>query len=629
MTDVKPWVAGALFLAFAVTPVQSAVVDLPGTGSLRLAWVRESGTEVLDSGRPGRVELADGHGCLVIAPEAQPVRWQELALPSEAAALAKLLEPMAGSVVSGVLRTRDLRAYPPLVEASPVGRVIPESCRQGIAALETWREEVDAQARFELGPMAPGTWQVVMSAEFHKRITREVTVGDRAKAIDLGAVELDPVAVLGVRVESQWEEPPFELTLEKGERNATRDSWQYGEATTQQLAGTETEVELDVARYRVGLGKPGTELRLAEEVDLQPGEQELILRPVPFTVEGRVLRGERGVAGAILRVGQAGHQIELTAGSTGDFSIPLWRPAIYLVEVQPPDGTPEGILLDAREGEAGETLERDLQLGRHLLQGVVVAEADGSPLSGADVVVKQEGNMKLFGSSYTTGDDGTFAASIKEGMTKLTVTASARGYLRREIVLVDEVPGSRLVLSLERGVEVQGRVVGPSGAPVAGANVMGSAASPIAEPSCSAVSGADGSFTVTCPAGTVLFAAAPGYALGWAPAREGELTLPVTALQPPSLVAITAPSGEPAEGAAITVQGSTGMWIPFAVLARAQTLNGGAMRAGADGVLAVSTIPPGTWTAHLVMRAGSMPLGIVVLPAPSLVSLKLPPRPAT
>lgn len=207
------------------------------------------------------------------------------------------------------------------------------------------------------------------------------------------------------------------------------------------------------------------------------------------------------------------------------------------------------------------------------------------------------------------------------------VKASARGYLPRTVALGKNPASSPITVSLEKGVEVVGQVVGTTGTPVAGALVLGFTPGPGGQPSCSTESDATGRFTLTCPTGSVVFGVAAGHALGWVAAREQEVRLSLGAQRSASRVSIVTADGEPVPGAGLAFQKEDGVWIPLDLVFRALTAMGHSGRTAEDGGLDLSFLPPGGYSAFLVARAGVVPLGVVMLPATAPLTFKLPRRP--
>lgn len=599
---------------------------LVGTGPARLAWVRQNGIELASVSLPGTADLAPGQGCLVLAVSGQPVQWRELSIPDGASAAAHFLTQAPGARVSGTVRTRDLRAFTPAVEAVPLGAPIPDSCSRGVAALGVLQAQVDSHGRFELGPLSGGRWRLLFKALYHKDMAKEIAIQGREGTVETGEVDLEPTAVTRVYVESEIESPPYTLRVEVGERSNEQDAWRFVRPQDHTMDAAETALELDPGTHRFILTKAGTELGLTVEADLQPGEQELVLRPVPFRIEGRVLRGDRGIAGARLLFSRRGLTAEVESGITGAFTLRLWAPDMYLVEAHPPEGDLEVVLLDAREGKEGEVLKRDILLGSRLLSGIVVGAPEGAPLAAADVVVAQEGGGRRYASSYKAKDDGSFQAYLKDEMS-VEVKASARGYLPRTVALGKNLASSPITVSLEKGVEVVGQVVGAMGAPVSGALVVGFTPGPDGQPSCRTESDAAGRFTLTCPSGTVVFAVAGGHALGWAPASAQEILLSLSAQGPPTLMSIATADGEPAEGAGLAFQKDDGVWIPFDLVFRALTAMGLSGRTAGNGSVSLSFLPSGKYSTFLVARTGVFPLGVVLLPTSAPISFRLPRRP--
>ncbi|MHC4820660.1 MAG: carboxypeptidase regulatory-like domain-containing protein, partial [Planctomycetota bacterium] len=134
--------------------------------------------------------------------------------------------------------------------------------------------------------------------------------------------------------------------------------------------------------------------------------------------------------------------------------------------------------------EAGEVIERTLEMTQgSMIRGIVQTPA-GEPVSGAQVAVEFASNQRGFmqqiaeffplGDARLTGSDGTFAVPGPPPGQKVVIVAKSRGYLDGksesvEVTAGEDVEG--LTVSLRSGAMLTGRVKGPDGHPLEGATV--------------------------------------------------------------------------------------------------------------------------------------------------------------
>jgi hypothetical protein len=127
--------------------------------------------------------------------------------------------------------------------------------------------------------------------------------------------------------------------------------------------------------------------------------------------------------------------------------------------------------------EPGEHRVLDIPLTRGSWVSGRVVGSDGSPIGGADVSVASRGKGLLFlfanEEEATSDDSGAYCLrGLPPG--KANVRVEAEGWLSRsdlELVLEQGADVEPFDIVLERGSEITGRVVWPTGAPAAGASV--------------------------------------------------------------------------------------------------------------------------------------------------------------
>jgi hypothetical protein len=263
--------------------------------------------------------------------------------------------------------------------------------------------------------------------------------------------------------------------------------------------------------------------------------------------------------------------------------------------------------LSAREAPVVATLERGAQaLGR-------VVDPWGNPVEGARVLANPRRDDVIYRDveppETTTSKDGSFALkSLAAGAVSLV--ADARGFERSDPLALDLAAGDLrrdAILTLRPAPRVHGRVLGPNGAPFAGARVVSTlwymtalvlTRPPVAE----TVSGPEGAFELPCKRckDMALLAFAPGYGaaaqrLEFLPeGSEVELRL----AQPATLRAL-GPAGR-SDVRGVQVEDGAGVQM-FAPL-------------DADGRAELTDLSPGEGTAQLAAQLSSRRVPIELRP---------------
>ncbi len=131
------------------------------------------------------------------------------------------------------------------------------------------------------------------------------------------------------------------------------------------------------------------------------------------------------------------------------------------------------------------------------VRGEVRRLSDGAPVERARVVIAAAafgrgaaaaGSEPRVAADLRTDERGAFSAELEPGRYVLNVRADGLETIRQAL-RIDESDRAPIVISLAPGATIRGRVVGPEGAPIEGANVL---APPVGE----ARTGADGSFEI-------------------------------------------------------------------------------------------------------------------------------------
>jgi protocatechuate 3,4-dioxygenase beta subunit len=347
---------------------------------------------------------------------------------------------------------------------------------------------------------------------------------------------------------------------------------------------------LVVAGWALLAERPGPDAAAPEasgagpEAPAAPGPPPTGLAPA--ALRGAVLEADGAPAdGAAVSVLAGGRvRAAVTAGDDGAFRIEGLEPGEYLLVARRDDraAAPVGpVPLAPGEELAGLTLV--LAPGGSLA-GTVLDAGTREPIEGATVAAA--------GASATTDRIGRFRLrGLPPGPTVLAATAP--GYEPREAPLeLYARAETGFEVALSRGARIRGRVLSSGGEPVAGAQVRpvpyrfdgaeGAAAG--------AAAGADGSFDLASPAGTVRVE-------GSSPAGEAGRT-ELFDLAPGTVKESVELRLAPAAALAGTVRGADGTPVPGAAV-QVASVDGKALAAGVadvDGHFGFSPLPPGPVT---------------------------------
>lgn len=407
---------------------------------------------------------------------------------SEAGALERPLTVSAGKTV------RDVRLK--LGQAAGVeGRVVAKATQAAVVGArvdvspygrsgDSGRTVTDEEGRFSVGALAPGSYDVVVSAPGFSPLTRRgltVRSGERftleLELAGTGAVEGEVRDSKGQPVEGAYVAGGGRWSLELG--NAAAES--------------RTDVE---GRYRLESLEPGKLYLTARREGAQAGASQAVeifegaTSVVDFTleelgtVEGRV-RAARGslpaeplevtavsrepVSDGVPDVGHTG------VAQTGTFRMRL-PPGLYELFMGVSDNRGVAFQLTQQvRVEAGETVQVELlwqgeEAGAGAIHGMVL-EPDGAPSPAAFVTVALEAGVGR-GRLIATDEQGRFVLSLPPGVeasSDVRLSMKARNGARQG-ALTGVKPGARdVVIKLLPAVSIQGRVVRTAGqAPVRG-----------------------------------------------------------------------------------------------------------------------------------------------------------------
>lgn len=613
MITLGVWVGGAL-LSVSLNPQGQEP-------SLRLAWVREGFPPAIAQ-RVG--DLPPGEGCLaVVVPDAAPT-WRVMNLPRDAPRVGELVRGGAGTPVSGQVETADVSTYVPEVVLLPPP-AMPPLCWQALSAVGFERWQVGRGGVFTVGPLPPGRWTLRLTAAFHEPQEVQVELAAGLPTLVLPPVTLSPRGrvVLDVRVS-----PSEGLTLlveEVGREPGSPPRYLPGRQVAL-TAGQQPSLELPLGRYRLQLRDAQPLPLWIDTVEVAVGEQTLTIEPQTVEVEGVVISRKGGVEGVRLEVVAAPEvTVSVTTDATGAFALRLPKPDKYLVEMHLPDGRWQLKLLDLSDASPGERVRRELEVTDTWVRGRVVSR-EGRPLAGAEVVYKLSSLAQVreqFMSSLTADGEGRFFVPLS-GRVSLELQVSHRGFLPTTLLWPADPP-EEVVVTLQPGLEVAGRVTDAAGRPLAGARVA-VPQGPFESPAATARADAEGRFTLTVPLGSILLAWGHGARLGWTPAQE-TVHLTLAPLGQPSLLTLVGADRTPLARARLAALTAEGVVIPAEVLAAVQGLHGSRGVTDPEGRVLLGTLADGTYTVLGQTSAKEVLRGVVVLPAQGEVRLE-PVRPA-
>lgn len=486
--------------------------------------------------------------------------------------------------------------------------------RETISPTAPFEGTTDASGRFELTHLPAGVYDLTVRGRGFAPLTvPTLTIPEGNGATDLGSVLLAPgVSLSGVVTDPQGR------PLEGAEIRAQTASEDTGFFTfslrdpgpPDAVTGADGAFRLEdhaagesvsLSAHRAGYG-PGETPRVA-----LPAEEpvRIVLSPTA-RVSGRALGpDERPVPGAhvvlmelreTIRGGfsnlSPGRIEQAVADEDGTFVFEDVAPgSITLTATAPRRQRAEIEGLEVRAGQ--ELANVDLVLApAATIEGRVLSPT-GRPVPGAEVAVQEAGEngMAGFARLRTLADgDGVY---ILDGVPPgpRTLAASAEGYRRTVRDLDVKAGGNAMDFDLETGLEVSGRVVDESGAPLAGAQVWLHANVPTPDTP-RAITGADGVFRFSgLSEGTFrLRADKEGYTNT---SRGQEVTLSGASVT--SLEIKLAPGGE------ITGHISG---LPFDQLAKVRVFanwEGNAGRVDPEGNYRISNLRPGDWEVRAVV----------------------------
>ncbi|MBP7147136.1 MAG: carboxypeptidase regulatory-like domain-containing protein [Acidobacteria bacterium] len=372
----------------------------------------------------------------------------------------------------------------------------PAGCRAGlfrgetadaVAVADVTAGEPGEPARAEFPPLAPGPYEIAITRESDGWSCRAPlgVVGPGRKET---AASWSAPAPVGGTVTGPDDRPLADVLVRAWTRMQALGNGpgmfscgprDLAPARTGPSGGVEFQVDprLDVLLVAGGWDDPlGIDAAIA-----RPGSPPPVLRPgKPGRIGARVVgRGDAPVPckaaltmtpdlAAWLGSVDGGSALEATCDGEGGFSLGPLLPGPYAILVLAPDGLPlEQGAIDVRSGEFS-----DLGILRAVPGDAItvrVVGPDREPVPGAEVCARGAETL-IVTSCAQTGQDGAVDLGGLPLYSRIRLTAEAEGLER---VVRDGVTArsSPVVLRLQPGLRLAGRVLDPWGAPVADASV--------------------------------------------------------------------------------------------------------------------------------------------------------------
>ncbi len=394
-----------------------------------------------------------------------------------------------------------------------------------------------------------------------------------------------------------------------GLRSRPRDGGGPDARGATDLEGRVTLESVPVGQVRLALSRPGYVATTRTDIGVPPQGLDfgVITMNPGVTVRGTTV-GPDGepVAGAEVAMSpgpeDAWFRASTTSDDDGSFSLPDLDPVneIYLrardkgLVPEPP--------LKVELPPKGDIEVR--MASERVIEGVVLGAEDGVPIAGAEIWASIEamvGGMNRrvgTGKPVTSGEDGSFRiGGLREGRAELRVTARGRRELEQTVVIPADADPEPVVVRLEQGLELSGRVETEAGEPVPGLEVqaMGSSRRLVGRTvlmeSSQTLTRQDGSFHFDDlgPGDYRLSATAIDGSSAEASVTAGQDDMVVLRLEAGETVSgvVTAEDGSPIAGAEVIVYGGGFHGPPPTVECRA------------DGRFQVENVQPGEVTVYV------------------------------
>jgi len=344
----------------------------------------------------------------------------------------------------------------------------------------------DARGRFEVGDLEAGRYDLEVEAEgFARAAVPGVEVPEDVNEVDLGTVVLAPAAAIAGLVVDAEGRP-----LAAAEIRYDRDAERPAAFLAAMLAGEPARARTDAGgaftlsgfrdgeRVHLLVSRAGYVDATVAAVTVPTVEPVEVVLRTASRVTGKVVDADgRPLAGARVVVQPEGQRFpggRVETAGDGSFELADVAPGRVEVSAEAPGyqgASLAGLEVPAGGELAGVTLA--LAVGA-VVEGTVFAP-DALPVIGAAVRAVEPGastglRFNAFAFATTDGDGRYWLDGLPPG--RRTVIAQHDVYQRAARDVEIEPGVNRLDLVFAGGVEVSGRVTGPQGEPVAGAQVM-------------------------------------------------------------------------------------------------------------------------------------------------------------
>jgi len=401
----------------------------------------------------------------------------------------------------------DLEGTP--VELTPASEASPDDPSDRRRRKLVVREvESDAEGRFELTGLEPGSYQLRAVREGYFSEPQRVRVEPAAEEVALDRpLLLVPPAELEVFVEPPVDPWSGAWKLRLLRPGDAPERWVEVSKGVAGDSGNWSAAELEPGEYSLEIADSRGASWFEEDLKLTPGESSRFVEIEVVPVEGRLTLGGEGLAAEIVfGTTQGMVQIPMTSDEEGRFEGSLPNEGLWPLELRF-DGEQRGSQaiepVEVRRAPGRRAARLDVELPDTVLRGKVVRGGEGAR---AFVYGRGEDRAEpglppqRRAIMVQTEEDGSFELlGLAPGTLELYAYDRSSASEWREVRLDEGIDGPEIVLELRQRRTVAGRLVGPGG-PVAGARLL---AKPNAGPGRAVASGVDGTFELMLDADDV------------------------------------------------------------------------------------------------------------------------------
>ena len=521
----------------------------------------------------------------------------------------------------------------------PVQRDLQESknlCNSALRFAGITQTVTDGEGHFEIGPLPTGTHIMNISAKNHSTLSKKTVIELNCERINVGDFLLREIGRLVLKFDLSRikETPPFDVSIQvENPEGWVEQQYEWVEIEKRKTNAIDPiDFTLGTGLHRVIFTKEGSEIFVIHPVFIAPGLNVALIRPTPITVSGKVFDKEGPVEAAGIEAACQGSLASAVADDDGLYELDVWNAVACAVFVAAPDGRRFAEKLDLRLVELGDEVEMDLEFPRSSVAGIVVDAESGEPLPNSELSLMQWTAGTGIQTAFVTSSDeeGRFEFRGAKGggeVERTRLTASMDGYMPETIdVDVPDAGSTDEYLRLHESVQISGRVVGPAGEPVIGAIVGCCSDYPGGNLTVSANTNMAGDFTLDTSHGSVIFAAASAYSLGWSQAldTDQETLIRLGARANSIKLRVVNSEGDPIPGVALSYSTPETGILPLDLLLKDAALNHQFIRSNDEGYLTTTALPPRVYRIWLLSATNPRELGTVAAPSWGEVTLQLP-----